>query len=520
MEGADGKVKGNITVFLDCCFSGTATRGAGGMIVRGRGWLEDIDGPRPKASARGGADDAGGLLGAGEAVARGYVVLSACRNDQVAAEAPGHPMGLFSYHLTRALSRANPQTTYRDLFERVGVEVNGVRPGQDPQLEGEIDQLLFAGTARKVSPYLEVNQARRDGTVLLPVGELHGATNGSVFALFAAGSDVGRPANRIAEVEVEEVDEVTCRARLTEAYQGKVGLEALKTARAVETQHEYRGSQLRLLIEHEEGWARSLRELDVVTTEKVTADNYDLKIRRDKDFLLLERADGSLRAKVPANNRAAEPLDEALRAEWRWRLLSRLHNDVPTAARVELRVVPVNVQTDARGLATRVLGERTDVRRTAGNRLVLHEGDFVAIDLRNTSPSDLWVTVLELSPDGAVGPIFPHPEAERARENKVRSDGKWFRPPRPYVFRLEAPLGKYAYKVIATREPADFSPLLYRPTIKERGGANLLSALPRSAHPLGQLLLSATLGKRGSHMTGGAPADWATADAPFEIVAK
>ena len=533
MTGPRGAVEGNITVFMDCCFSGTATRGRpehGRLRERGRGWVERLDGPAPRTVARGKEESASGLLERGAALAQDYVVISACRSDQTAKEMEGdqgHPMGVLTYYLTRALSRATPRTTYRALFERLNVEVTGPVRDQNPQLEGNVDKLLFAGAALPVATYLVVRKVSGE-TVTLPVGQLQGATVGSRFALCRPESDVHDPKSRFAEVEVVGVDETTCSARLTGPYAGRVKSEDLVAARAVETAHNYGESRLRVFLEAMGRWAEAVKGLEALTTEGVTADNYDLRIYRPKErggALVLERKGGSVLGEIAEDDQTPGRVREALLGEWRWQFLSQLRNDDPNAqVKIELRLVPVNVQADSRGRVQKVLGVREDVERTDGNHLILRDGDYVVIELRNPSRSDVYVTVLDLVPDGSINPVFPHPEIPGA-DNKIKADGEWRRIPLPFVFRMGRPYGHEVFKAIATNEEADFSPLLYSKTVQEvartRGGeADLLRGLPEGANPLGRLLFSVSTGKRGGEFAGVAPTYWATAEAPFEVREK
>ena len=167
---------GTSLLTFDCCFSGTATRGndnpqgEGRLPNRGRGWIDAVDGPKPRPRPAGKADDSSGLLDAGEAVARGYVLLTATKSDQVAKEKRDEsmsPMGAFSFYLLRALDKANERTTYRDLFERVNAELTGDILNQNPTIEGEDSKLLFSGTA-SADPYLVVQHFDSDKDVVEP----------------------------------------------------------------------------------------------------------------------------------------------------------------------------------------------------------------------------------------------------------------------------------------------------------------------------------------------------------------
>lgn len=540
MQSSTGKIAGNITLFFDCCFSGTATRGRppqGRLRERGRGWNARLDGPRPKSDTQiktrarggsGGADSASGLLERGAALAQGYVVLSATQSDQTAKEAEdekGRAMGAFTYYLTRILSHATPGTTYRDIFERLSVDIEGAVREQSPQLKGEIDKKLLADAALPMPRYLVV-QAVDGSVVTLPVGTLQGATKGSRFALYAAASDVQLAKNKIAEAEITRVDVTSSKARVipsTAKSPTSKQKPNLRVARAVEISHNYGESRLRVLVDANDALVGTINKLDVVTVADVTENNYDVRLRRDADDLIIERKGGSSLARITDGASAPDQLRDALLGEWRWQFLSRLrNNEARSTVKIDLRLVPVNVELNDSGAVQKVIGDRTDLKPTDGNRLVLRDGDHVMIELRNASSGNAYVTVLDLSPDGSINPIFPLPEAPGVQENRIPADNKWHRiqgpAEQPFVFRMGQPYGTEVFKVIATREPADFSPLLYAPAVRERGGANLLDELSPSTNQLGKLLLSASTGTRGAGFAGVSPSNWATAEVPFDVV--
>lgn len=531
MQGGDGKIKGNITMTFDCCFSGTATRGKpaqGRLRERGRGWNTQLDGPRPEFNTRGsGKPDSGsGLFTPDGALGQGYIVLSATQSDQTAKEAEdakGKAMGAFTLFFTQALSKAGPGTTYRDIFERINLDLKTAVSDQDPQIEGDINKTLFADAALPVANYVVVQSTRGD-TVTLPLGSLHGATKGSRFAIFKAGTSVSDPKNKIADAEITSVAFTTSIARLAEAFRGKLKPEDFKAARAVETQHQFGDSKLKVLIQGEGAWAESAKTIEVLTSENVTDQNYDLKLLKVGDELVIERKDGTRVTQAPDDAQAAAALKDALLGEWRWQFLTKLRNgDSAAGVKIEARLIPVEVETDDQRRVQKVVSDKK-VSFERGGRLRFPEDTYVMLELRNPSNTPVYVTVLDLAADGSINPIFPHPDAVGVQENKIPGDNTWHRiagpKERPFVFRLGAPYGSEIFKVIATREQSDFSALAYQKAITERGGEDLLSSLDPNSAPLGALLLSATTGKatRGASFSGVPPTYWNTADVAFEVL--
>jgi hypothetical protein len=101
------KQPASVILSFDSCFSGTITRG-GRHKVRGRSWEGPVPVTPSKKPVDGPAEGSGGLLKRGEALANGYVVISATRSDQVDTETEdesNQKIGPLSYALSMALSK-------------------------------------------------------------------------------------------------------------------------------------------------------------------------------------------------------------------------------------------------------------------------------------------------------------------------------------------------------------------------------------------------------------------------------
>lgn len=506
-----GRPPGSITVTLDTCYSGTGSRAPepGLLVERGRPWDVSLDGPKPPGGYKGKGKGRAGWLLAGEAVAQGYIFLSATQSDQTAKEVGD--MGVFSRALVQALQSAQGTTTYRELFEQVLVHVaNGVRE-QIPQIEGETDLLLFRGLARPTAAHLLVTRVDGD-RVTLPIGALHGASVGSRFALYRAGSDVRDAAARVAEAVVKDLDEVTCSAVLTAATRSHA--RELVAARAIEVEHHFDNHPVRVYVEGDNGLLRELLAgLDGVLTEGVSREQHDLRTAIDNagNLTLTRRSAAKPFATLPMNQETKARLREILRREWRWHFVLRLDNP-SSAARIDLRLVPVVAQTNAAGRVVTPPRSRTDIERTGP--LILCEGDFFMLELRNRSRDDLYVSVFDLAADGAISPLFPHPAV--GGDNLIPADSKPRVIPLPFVFRVKRPFGLSLVKAIVTSTKVDFSPMLQEGVALERSG-ELIEQMPAIVSPLARLLSAAAGGTRAAELLGIAPSLWTTSHAWYEV---
>lgn len=532
----------SVTLTFDSCFSGSQTRG-GRMVVRGGGYLGVVPPGRP------GMDPDVTGLGEREAFARRYVVISAARNDQPAHETDdgsGGTMGLLTYALVEHMRAAGPNTTYRDLFDGVFDTVARRNPGQTPQLEGDLDAQLMSGVALPPQPYLET---RVDdlGRLILQAGSLHGITVGSQFALYPRGSKTFDGSGVIARAEVATVRATT--AILKPA--GNVDIERLRTARAVETAHKYGDTTLRMDVTAVDSLPRGAElgaEIQRAAAESglirpVRGGAWDLKVcgspcpeatrtpgafRGSADAIELIRHDGSRAAALPDSPGLPAALTRAIENEARWRMVAALDRRDPHIG-VEVRLVPADVTLADDKKTVTSASLKTAPARAAGGLPTMAVGDYFMVEVRNTGSLDAYVTVLDLSPDGSIGPIWPHPRLGRqVQENKVKAavdaqKAEWLLIPFPYVFRVSPPLGNEIIKAIATDVPADFSTLLTSPVSADsRGIAKGRGEVEAEKTPVGRLLASVTRGKtRGSQLAAEPPdpSMWSTGSFTFIISA-
>lgn len=521
-----GPQKGNITVSLDSCFSGTAVRGI--LVERGRSWEPVLDGPKPLPRRHVTPDGESGIVAEGEAGKVGYVVLAAARSDQAAHEEDG--MGVFSRALIRALTSSQPGqvVTYRELMSRVSVEVSSIVPEQSPQLEGSADALLFSGSAAPRAPGPEVIrvQAGADGVLRLLAGEVHGITARSVFAVH--GADAGQDTTSfLGEAEVGETEPL--RATLIPRPGSKLAAQqgVLRGAIAVEKQHACSDEPLRLYFcdsaqqLHAPGPCTELqqhvRKHVTVVTNKASADRYDVAVSCDEHAGRLELRRASSGTPILTSrldDYAADALVQKLSDLWRWRYLRRLHQD-NAQARVQLKLFSVQLQHGSDGT---ILSAEPVPNQRPQEHLLVKSGSYFMLELTNLSETPLYVSIFELDNDGNIDVVFP--SATSSLGNQLASDQRPHVPDfRPYLFRLLGRPGQRSLlKLIATREPIDLSGIGQK-TGPQGSRSAAFQPGNSAASPLARLLQVSNVGIRGATTTL-PPQIWGTAEAWVEVVTK
>ncbi len=200
------KASPHVIVVLDCCHSGSATRGEDDEGVRraptdrrGRSideYLASVEQMRALQPS------STGTLG----LARGrHVVLSACQSHELARETRlgGTRRGVFSYHLTHVLERHGCRLSYRDVFKRVSALVRA-RRAQSPVMEAsvteDLTQAFLGGTVDTGGRYLTASWDVDAGWVI-DGGAVHGiqpvagteTTHLALFPIDTKASELSNP---------------------------------------------------------------------------------------------------------------------------------------------------------------------------------------------------------------------------------------------------------------------------------------------------------------------------------------
>lgn len=188
---------GDLTIILDCCHSAGATReifipaagpdsGAQPVTLRFyEGTGESVTPPETLAGDARGAGD--------ERILRtedpNYLVVAACRADEVAAEQPfgERRNGLLTYSLVTLL-RSRPvealsQLRWVDIWPQV-LETVSNAGRQNPWMIGRSERKIFGGSWARQDPGFAVLGPDTDGVYTLNAGTLMGLTEGAVLAIY------------------------------------------------------------------------------------------------------------------------------------------------------------------------------------------------------------------------------------------------------------------------------------------------------------------------------------------------
>ena len=511
-----------ITCSFDCCYAGGNTRSR--FRCRGFPYVGAADAvpanattpPVTPAAASVTAVTASAATPDAPIVASklgNVVILYACRFNQRAWETDGdhnEEMGIFSYGLSKALLASTPKTTYRDLLERVA-EVMAERDnsGQIPQIEGKADNLILSGTAIPSDAAYEVTRTATGLT--LAAGTLEGMSVGSKFSLFQpAAEDFSKP---LAVAEIAQTSLSSSQLKITQG--NKAECDKLQRLRALETQHQYKGAALEVLVACKDAAttddvAQKLKTneaFDVVsgTSDDASAAHWQVKIEGETSKLTAVR-DNGIQIFPPltadsGSNQTFNNLKERLESEIRWRYISNLENkNQNSSVSVKIRAVPVTVTGQNKQDQPVIEPAKVnDADSSSSAPAKWKKGDQFVLEVKNTGKKNAYINVIDLQDNGDLTVVYPQ---EEGLEETLAPSSHWTRIPtnsNPTVFSVNDP-GLDVVKIIATSEKANFKPLESK-------------SVQRSArsftNPLEQLLILSS--RTRSIGTSVPPANWGTA---------
>ncbi len=426
-----------------------------------------------------------------------YVVFSASRHDEPAREArdkDGRWVGSLSLAVSKALSVAGPQSTYRAVFDDVKRGMSYLVPGQTPQVEGNVDVQIFGGKAVSQAPYYEVaSLLPGDTLVVLKAGALVGVLPGSVVEFYRAGTLEPRDTARLARGSVIRSDALTALVRLQQPKKRVVD------SWAFVTQSSFGDLSLRVQVkEHPDHGLRaailaalkSQRVLKIVQSQgEVTVVPWVPRRGVSPGVLIETTGTGSLIDTLDRSRReipmiVSERLQDFAR-NWYLRKLE-LRSDTLD---VRFEPVPVTLRCKVDAAASQedcVVSDtlRAETRLTAGGQWRFKIGDAFLLRIRNQGRKAAYVSILDLIPDGHIGLLWPLPE--QTGQDNLLEPGRDFLVDVPYT--VTEPVGIEVLKLMATEEPVDFRMITTRGGVMGRG--------PRG--PLEQLFDEAYRGTRST----------------------
>jgi uncharacterized caspase-like protein len=456
----------NVTFILDSCHSGTLVRGA-----RVRSIPADARNiPTSTITAM------RSLASPDDRTSPRFAFISAATSNESAFEhfAEGKDHGLLTYFLARQLRAAGAGATYRDVMDSVIGNVTGNYPAQHPSLEGaEADQHVFGDGTSLAGTYVSASPSQSDAKrAILNIGQVQGATVGSIYDLYPPGSKKFAPPERpSARVQLASVEAFTSDATIFPG--GRV----VPASRAIEIAHRYGSPRVLVyldgvdkspLLQSIQGELANVKYIEIV--DRPTRCN--IKLGQAGQSIQTLAADSSpLSTPVPVNDPSAvKRLMGQLQMWAKWFNVLSIRNSQAM----------IDISFEIKGSQTR------DPTGGAGKPdMGVNEGETIIATLTNNSEQDLYVAILDLSSDGSISVVYP---TQQGTEEVLKPQLTLSR-----SFATFVPNGQSTVtdvlKVFASYKPINLTPLTQ--------GA--IRGLDESAEldPLEELLLDSTGVSRG-----------------------
>ena len=447
----------NLTFILDSCHSGTLVRGA-----RVRWVAEDTRTPPQLPAYSVAATREVGAVG--EETSPKFAAITAATSRESAFEhfVDGQDHGALTYFLARQLSTAKAGTTYREIMDSVAGNVTANYPGQHPSLEGaEADQYVFGDGSSLVRVYVAASPSLINAhRVTLNVGQVQGATVGSAYDVYPPGSKKFSPPERpVARVRLASVSALTSEASILS------GGSIAPSSRAVEREHQYGNSRLRVFLDGVENSTtlqsirtalQSLANIEVV--DRPTACNMQLKEAGGR-IQTLAADSTTLSTPVAVSDAAAVDRIVGQVKLWaKWFSVLSIHNP---QSEIDLQFALKGSQT------------RDPMARVGKPDMGVREGENVEATLTNSGARDVYFAILDLSSDGSVALVYPVVEGTAAVLKPGQSLSR--------TFTTFVPKGRSfvtdILKVFASFKPIDLRPLTQGPVRDITDDSDPLQAL-------------------------------------------
>jgi len=224
--------EGNVLTVLDACHSGTATRG----LASARGTKEVIAPPAYSPETKGSRGNelylSSDVEKLEETLAPMVTISGASANElnYETRDSENRSVGSLSYALSLAFQDIENTTTYREMFDKIKIEMNRLAPRQSPQIEGTVEQQLWGGNILVQGSYFLPEKWIKTDQFNIKAGSLHGFTKFSVVHIYpfeVRDFDKAEPLARGTVIEssgLESTIEVKGEAAISKHNQLKVVL--------------------------------------------------------------------------------------------------------------------------------------------------------------------------------------------------------------------------------------------------------------------------------------------------------
>ena len=507
-----------VTMILDSCHSGGATRGNVGAATRGISEIDTTKRPTDslvasteelsktwsqlnETSKTRNIESGSGWL----PQSKGYVLLAACKPNESAIEDNFGDIrsGVLTHYFLESLAKQiGPGFTYKTLHDQVIAKVHSKYPSQTPLLEGDADRIVFGSD--HVQPAFAVNVMdinNENNEVLLSTGQSQGVKKGSQFAIYPSGvTDFRQVDKRLAIVEITKLGASDSWAKITAKF-GQQGIEQGAQAVLVDLGSVNLERKIVLTQQSNDIIPSSINQSEALeqiksaiptfgkgfillatgesANEKI---DYQVAVNPKGEFEIWDPTGAIIQnlnppIKISESNAAVRVIQRLVHLAKYNNVLQLDNHDSQSPLSRKLKVEFLGLQSNFEP------GDKLEIQQLpasieSGNVNSFKEGTYLVLRIQNNSSQVLNITVLDLQPDWGVTQAYP------------RSSDSYFMPIDPgksedIQLKVSLPQGykegRDVIKVFATVGPTNFRwlelPVLDQPMSTKNGTRSIGAVL-------------------------------------------
>jgi hypothetical protein len=479
--GTDGQV----LVFMDSCHSGTGTRGEK-PAVKIRGGLDPLIIPEFESITPGsltevekgfGMSEAPmGTRGTGGEMAPMVLFAGASFNElnYETLDEKGNGVGSLSYSITKVFTEMEEGITYRTFFNKVHASMSTVAPRQTPMLEGDIDYKVFNGTVVEQEPYFSITDILNEKEIRINGGKIMNLAIGDIMGLFPAGTSSITGIQPTVKGRIISTENFTSIVQ----FENNHNINNLLNYWVFITEQNFENRKVGISIKSftEKAIENNIREeltgLSLIAQDEIKP---DLVISESAKKIIVKTAsDDMIYEEIPLTN--PESIDQIILSVKRYaqsKFIKELQLNDPEY-RVEIRFVPVKAKYE---------NGKIKVIDTLDFSVYLKdepvptftEKDQFMIEVTNTGNRSTYFNIIDIQPDGYINPVVPAPGKD-GKEYIIKK-GQTYIVPDVLLDGFYEPYGTEVFKVFASKEPLNLSPIINSRGIGTRGSSNLLETI-------------------------------------------
>jgi metacaspase-1 len=486
---------GMLNLFIDACYSGTMTKGL--KVFRS---VDEIfctnefrekykTGKTSNINSTGIYDCIKDLSDiADKDKLSAFVFFAPCMYNQECIEITNgeKDVGPLSFGISKAFASIKPNETYRRLFEKIcSAIISNSGDRQDPQAEGNLDNIVFSGLINYAKPYYLVRERTLDDDIIINGGEFSGIYKNTVVGFYPGETNDPKEVKPLYQTNITSVDNFTSKCKIND---NSSSTEELMKMRVFVIKQGLPEKELKIkFMDLDENAVSKLsgeiKKVEYITITDSFADfiltglNPDTKTNDGKLFIL-SGTDGSNSSETFdfKEEYFLQKVIEKLKDLFVYNLLRtiELNDDINYGVEMDVRLVNwTNIERKEYNLSP--------VNEISGTKNI-RCGETVKITIKNSGNSNAYITLLNFAPDGSMKQVVPY-------EDKNKSN---LIPPGDVIevgFKSNDP-GLEIYKVFATKEFINFNPI-----IRSRG---LEKSTKGIKNPLEELLFNCYTGSKGN----------------------